>query len=280
MLLAGDNLKLVQDTKAALQQTFKMKDLGELKYFFGIEFARSKQGILMHQRKYSLELISELGLAASKPINTLIDTSIKLTTREFDEHFSKTNLAEDELLAYQAKKTHMEAALRIVRYIKSQPGQGILLSSNNNETVTAFCDADWVACPHTRKSITWYLIEVGDSLVSWNSKKQSIISRSSAEVEYRSLASTVAELTWLLGLMKEIDVKIDQPVTIFCDNKVAIQMPANPVYHERTKHIEIDCHFIREKIQQGMVKTEYIPTKEQPADMFTKGLNRVCNISI
>nr|XP_016486776.1 PREDICTED: uncharacterized mitochondrial protein AtMg00810-like [Nicotiana tabacum] len=178
-------------------------DLGELKYFLGIEFARSKEGILMHQRKYSLELISELGLAASKPINTPMDSNIKLTTREFDEHFCKDNLTEDEVLADQSSYQRL------------------------------------IACPYTRKSVTGYLIKIRESLISWKSKKQTTIFRSSAEAEYRSLASTVAELTWLLGLMKEIDVKVDQPVTIFCDNKATIQIAANPVYHERTKYIEI-----------------------------------------
>nr|XP_016456117.1 PREDICTED: uncharacterized mitochondrial protein AtMg00810-like [Nicotiana tabacum] len=196
MLLAGDNLKLIQDTKEALQQTFIMKDLGEQKYFLGIEFARSKQGILMHQRKYSLELISELGLAASKPASTPMDTNIELTTREFDEHFCQDKLAEDDILAdhgsYQRligkllylaitrpdisysvqtlsqylqrpKRSHMELALRIVKYIKSQPGQG---TSNNNETITAYCDADWEACSHSRKSVTGYLIKLGESPIS------------------------------------------------------------------------------------------------------------------
>ncbi|XP_019240162.1 PREDICTED: uncharacterized protein LOC109220154 [Nicotiana attenuata] len=93
-------------------------------------------------------------------------------------------------------KSHMEAALRIVRYIKNQPGQGILLSSIYNNTVSAYCDADWAACPNSRKSISGYLIKLGYSLTTWKSKKQTTVSRSSAEAEYRSLASTVAEVIW------------------------------------------------------------------------------------
>lgn len=90
-----------------------------------------------------------------------------------------------------------------------------------------------------------------------------------------SLATTVAELIWLLGMLKEVDIEFKTPVNIYTDSKAAIQIAANPVYHERTKHIEIDCHFIREKIQQGLIITNYITTKEQPADILTKGLNRI-----
>ena len=128
---------------------------------------------------------------------------------------------------------------------------------------------------HLVKSVTGYMIKIGQSLISWKAKKQKIVSRSSAEAEYRSLASTVSELVWLLGLLKEVGSKIQVPVQIYSDSKAAIQIAANPVYHERTKHIEIDCHFIREKLQKGLIKVEYISTKEQPADVLTKGLSRL-----
>jgi len=175
----------------------------------------------------------------------------------------------------QPKRSHMDAALRVVKYIKKQPGQGILLSSNSSTEITAYCDEDWAACPTTRRSVTGFVIKLGESMVSWKAKKQTTISRSSAEAEYRSLASTVAELVWLVGLLRSLDVEITLPVNIYSDSKSAIQLAANPVYHERTKHIEIDCHFIREKLQQGLINISYIPTQSQPADVLTKGLNRV-----
>lgn len=103
----------------------------------------------------------------------------------------------------QPKKSHMEATLRIVRYIKSQPGQGVLFSSKHNTTIIAYCDADWASCPHTTKSISGYLVKLRDTLVSWKSNKQTTISRSSIESEYTSMATIVTELVWLLGLIKE-----------------------------------------------------------------------------
>jgi len=115
----------------------------------------------------------------------------------------------------------------------------------------------------------------GNALVSWKSKKQDTVSRSSAEAEFRSMASTVAEITWLEGLYKELGVSINRPVQLFCDSKVAIQIAANPIFHERTKHIDIDCHFVREKIVQNLVQTQHVSTKEQLADLLTKSLGRL-----
>ncbi|XP_019069809.1 uncharacterized mitochondrial protein AtMg00810-like [Solanum lycopersicum] len=308
MLITGSSLKLIEDTKKALQQVFKMKDLGELKYFLGIEFTRSPAGILMHQRKYTLELIVEVGLTAAKPAGTPIDINVKLTSILYDEHVNKEHEESDDPLidqtAYQKiigkllylnttrpdisfstqtlsqflqqpKRSHLDVGLRVIRYLNKQLGQGLLLASDSDGQVTAFCDADWASCPLTRKSVTGYMVKIGQSLISWKAKKQTTVSRSSDEAEYRSLATTISELMWLLGLLKEIGTKIQVPFQVYSDSKAAIHIAGNPVYHERIKHIEIDCHFIREKLQKGLIKVEYIHTKEQPVDVLTKGLSRL-----
>ena len=260
----------------------------------------------MHQRKYTLELITEVGLTTAKPAGTPIDINVKLTSKLYDEHVKKAE-SDDPLIdqttyqkiigkllylnmtrpdisfstqtlsqfLQQPKRSHLDAALRVIRYLKKQPGQGLLLESDSDGQVTAFCDADWASCPLTRKSVTGYMVKIDRSLISWKAKKQTTVSRSSAEAEYRSLASTVSELVWLLGLLKEVGTKVQVPVQVYSDSKAAIQIAANPVYHERTKHIEIDCHFIIEKLQKGLIKVEYISTKEQPADVLTKGLSRL-----
>lgn len=282
MLITRDNLKIVEETKEKLKQALKMKDLAELRYFLGIEFARSEHGILMHQRKYTLEPISEAGLSGAKPSATPIDTNVKLTTKQYDDYIRGEDSTSElsDLLAdktrYQRligkllyltmtrpditfgvqnlseffqnlKRSHMEAALRIIRYVKNQLGQCILLPSKTNSTVIAYCDSDWASCPYTRKSVTGYLVMLGDSLINWKSKKQSTISKSSTKLEYKSMASTVAQLIWFLGLLKDLETKVKKLVIIYIDTKTAIQIVVNPTYHERTKYIEIDCHFIRKK---------------------------------
>ncbi|XP_055833656.1 secreted RxLR effector protein 161-like [Solanum dulcamara] len=181
-----------------------------------------------------MPLSAEIGMRAAKPTGTPIDVNVKLTSREYDQYVKKMQEAADDPLidqvSYQKlvgkllylnmtrpdisfstqilsqflsqpKKSHMEAALRVVRYLKKQSGQGILLSNNLGHKITAFCDADWAFCPLTRKSVTRYMIMIGKSLVLWKAKKKTTVSKSSTEAEYKSMASIVSELVWLLGML-------------------------------------------------------------------------------
>jgi len=172
----------------------------------------------------------------------------------------------------QPKKSHWEAALRVVRYLKHSPGLGVFMKRGSALQLSAYCDSDWAACPNTRRSVTGFVVQLGGSLISWKSKKQHTVSRSSAESEYRSMAAVVSEIIWLVGLLKDIDVKVPTPIELYCDNKAALQIASNPVFHERTKHIEIDCHFVRERLQAGLIKPAHLSTSLQLADLLTKGL--------
>uniref|UniRef100_A0A3Q7IDD0 Reverse transcriptase Ty1/copia-type domain-containing protein n=1 Tax=Solanum lycopersicum TaxID=4081 RepID=A0A3Q7IDD0_SOLLC len=242
LLITGNDIVLIKESQNTLQQNFKIKDLGELKYFLGIEFLRSDKGILMTQRKYTLELILEWGLAGLKPAITPLEQHMKYTTTKYDKHLKQEN--DDPQLvdkcAYQRlvgrllylamtrlnisyavqtlsqymhdpKQSHFEGALHVVRYLKGNPGLGILLSSDKNDKINAFCDSDWASCAITRKSVTGYCVKLGKSLVSWKSKKQETVSRSTAEAEYRSMASTVSEIIWLVGLLKEMNMEAKLP---------------------------------------------------------------------
>ena len=136
----------------------------------------------------------------------------------------------------------------------------------------AYSDADWATCTDSRKSLTGYCIYLGSSLVSWKTKKQSTVSRFSTEAEYRSLASTVCELKWLSYILQDFGINLQQPITMWCDNNAAIHITANPVFHERTKHLDIDCHVVREQYKAGFIIPQHISTKHQVADIFTKAL--------
>jgi hypothetical protein len=169
---------------------------------------------------------------------------------------------------------HLDAVHRVLRYIKQAPGQGLFMPSASPIQLHAYCDADWAKCKDTQRSVTGYCILLGKSLISWKTKKQTTVSRSSVEAKYRSMATTCCEVTWLKQLLTYLNVSHSQPVQLYCDNKAAIHIASNPVFHERTKHIEIDCHVVREKLQNGLIQTEHVSTNQQPADLFTKALGQ------
>ncbi|XP_019255206.1 PREDICTED: uncharacterized protein LOC109233798 [Nicotiana attenuata] len=304
LLIIGSNDQLITEAKEILHQQFKLKDLGELKYFMGIEILRSATGVLLNQRKYVLELISEMGLSGAKPAITPLETNIKLTTIAYDQATGSTgdSLLED-VSTYQRligrlmyvtstkpdisyaihtlsqfmqhpKKSDWEAAIRVVRYLRNSPGQGIWLRSGPASKLQCWCDSDWATCPNTRRLVTGYVVKFGESFISWKSKKQQTVSRSSAVAEYRSMASAVAKVTWLLGLFQELGVPIKLHVLLQCDSKSAIQLAANPIFHERTKYIVIYCHFIRDEFKAGVVKTVYVHSKVQQAYLLTKSLSQ------
>ena len=139
-------------------------------------------------------------------------------------------------------------------------------------TLVAYSDADWAGCPDTRRSTSGFVVYLGDALVSWSSKRQPTVSRSSAEAEYRAVANVVAECCWLRQLLGELRVPLPAATVTYCDNISSVYMAANPVHHRRTKHIKLDIHFVREKVALGEFRVLHVPTKQQFADVLTKGL--------
>ncbi|XP_031277267.1 uncharacterized protein LOC116135691 [Pistacia vera] len=287
--LCGNEEKAIIEFKEYLHSTFHIKDLGTPKYFLGIEIACSLEGISLSQQKYELELIAYSGLTACKPSVIPVEENVKLTIQEYDEKSKNPKidpLLEDssnyqwlvgrliyitmtrpdisyavQILSqfmHAPKQSHMDAAVKVLKYLKGCPGLGLLLPRKGDLNITAYYDSDWGSCPMTRRPLTGFCVKLGESLISWKTKKQSTVSLSSAEAEYRAMAKTTCEITWILGLLRDLNLQVKTPIKLYCDNKVANDIAANPVFHERTKHIEIDCHFIRDKIQEGMIKTKHI----------------------
>ncbi|CAM8893796.1 unnamed protein product [Rhodiola kirilowii] len=166
----------------------------------------------------------------------------------------------------------MRAAFRLLRYIKNTPAQGITFPADSSLQLQAFCDADWAACPITRRSITGHCVLLGSSIISWKTKKQPVVSRCSTESEYRAMAAACCELVWLSRLLHDMGVSVAQFILLHCDNKAAIHIAHNPVFHELTKHIEIDCHLVRAHFFSKFINPVHIGTADQPADIFTKPL--------
>jgi hypothetical protein len=173
---------------------------------------------------------------------------------------------------HDPRQPHLALLKRILRYIRGTTSHGLLLRSSTDLSVTTYSDADWGGCPDTRRSTSGFCVYLGDALVSWSSKRQPTVSKSSAEAEYRAVANAAAECIWLRQLLGELRCDIEQATIVFCDNVSAVYMSKNPIHHKRTKHIELDIHFVRERVQLGDLRVLHVPTIEQFADVMTKGL--------
>ncbi|GKA16810.1 retrovirus-related pol polyprotein from transposon RE2 [Tanacetum coccineum] len=211
LIVSGNDHEAITQFKTYLSNCFHMKDLGNLKYFLGIEVVRAKEGIFLCQRKYALDIIFEVGLLGAKPAKIPMEQNHHLGLaqgRLFEDpeqyrrlvgrliylYFTRPDLAYSvHILSHFMQNPqieHWEAAIRVVRYLKGSPGQGVILRNNCDLQLRGWCDTDWAGCPLTRRSLTGWLVYLGDSPISWKTKKQHIVSRFFAEAEYRSMALT------------------------------------------------------------------------------------------
>jgi hypothetical protein len=167
---------------------------------------------------------------------------------------------------------HLTAVKQILRYLQGTLGYDLLLHCASPSKLVVYTDVDWVGCPGTRRSTSGYAVFLGDNLVSWSSKHQTVVSHSSAEEEYRAVANGVAEACWLRQLLQELHNPLSRATVVYYDNVSAVYLSINPVQHQRTKHVEINLQFIHERIAIGDVCVLHIPMTSQFADIFTKGL--------
>lgn len=209
-------------------------------------------------------------LDSATPYREIIGRLLYLTITRPDITFAVNTLS--QFLQFPTD-AHMHAAIRILKYIKGSPGQGLFYSANNDICINAFADADWGTCTDTRRSISGLCVYIGTSLISWKCKKQQVASHSSTEAEYRSMAEATREIIWIQQLLKDFRVQVTSTAKLFSDNKSAIYIATNPAFHERTKHIDIDCHTTRDQIKLGNLKTLHVESENQLADILTKPLH-------
>ena len=295
IILTGDYEDELIKLKTLLAKEFETKDLGSLKYFLGMEVARSRKGISVSQWKYVLDLLKETGMLGCKPAETPMDSSTKLGANKDSVPVDKGryqrlvgkliylshtrpdigfSVSVFSQFMNGPTEEHMEAVNRILRYLKMTPGKGLYFRKNTRKDIEVFVDADWAGSITDRRSTSGYCTYVWGNLVTWRSKKQPVVSRSSAEAEFRAMALGICEGIWLERLMRELGILTSEPMKVFCDNQSAINIAKNLVHHDRTKHVEIDRHFIKEKIENGTVSLLYTPTSQQIADILTKALPR------
>ena len=168
---------------------------------------------------------------------------------------------------------HMNAVNRILAYLKSAPGKGILFSKHGHLDIVGYTDSDFAGSRIDRKSTSGYLSFVGGNLVSWRSKKQNVVSLSSAEAEYRAMHHGITELSWLKILLTDLGFGPKGPMVLFCNNKAAIEIANNPVQHDRTKHVELDRNYIKDNLDSGTIEIPYTKSSDQLADIMTHAVH-------
>lgn len=295
IIVTGSNPQHINSLISSLHNRFALKDLGDLHYFLGIQVSKTDSGgLLLTQSKYISDMLTRVNMAAAKPQPTPMAAGTKLSqfgTDKFDNpklyrsvvgalqyvcitrpeiSFSVNKVSQ---FMHSPLVDHWQCVKRILRYLQGTSTFGLHLQKCSSPRITALCDADWAADINDRRSTTGFCVYFGNNLISWSSKKQAVVSRSSTEAEYRALASVVSELCWLQALLSELKLPPSaEPPTIYCDNMSTVMLSANPVLHSRMKHIELDLFFVREKVQAKMLTVTHISSKDQIADVLTKPL--------
>ena len=291
MIITRDDSAGIRSFQHFLSQHFEMKDLGTLSYFLGLEVTSSSDGYYLSQAKYAYDLLSKAGITDNKTVSTPLEYNAKLTLLDGEPISDATRYRQlvgsliyltvtrpdiSHAVGMVSKfmdaprSVHYAAVLQILRYVKGTLYHGMHYSSRSSLEFHAYSDANWAVDPTDRCSITGFCFLLGSSLVSWRSKKQDVVSRSSTEVKYRALADTICELVWLRWLLANMDAPQLTATPLYCDNRSAIYIAHNDVFHESTKHIEIDCHITRQHLKKGNLKLFSISSADQPADIFTK----------
>ena len=293
IIIASSCDKATMLLKEALQTSFKLRDLGTLRYFLGLEITRSSSGISICQRKYVLDLLTDTGLLGCKPSSIPMDPSVKLSTEDGELlpnaevyrrlvgkllylTFTRPDItfAVHKLCQFTSspRAPHLHAAYKVLHYLKGTIGLGLFYSACSDLKLSAFTDADWGSCPDTRRSVSGLCVFVGSSLITWKSNKQDTVSSSSAESEYRAMSEAVKEMLWFRNMMEDLWIETREAAPLYCDNTAAIHIANNAVFHERTKHVERDCHIVREWVKKSLVRTLHVRTANQLADILTKPL--------
>ncbi|CAL1409334.1 unnamed protein product [Linum trigynum] len=281
-----------------LRLKFALRDLGQLSYFLGLEVHHTADGLILNQRKYILELLKRSGMSTANAISTpctanqLLQSASDLSPAFADPglyrsivgglqylSFTRPDLsfAVNHVSQFQQSPTdaHWAAVKRIMRYLQGTLTQGLVFQRSARPQLHGYSDASFASSPRDRKSISGYAVFYGSNLVSWSTRKQKAVARSSTECEYRALATLASEVIWLQSLLAELGQPTHTSPVLWCDNLGATYLAHNPVFHTRSKHLEIEFHFVRDRVNKQQLHVRYLPATDQLADVLTKPLARL-----
>ena len=291
MLITGSS-SAINKVISELSDRFSLKDLGKVKQFLRVEVSYTAQGLHLSQGSYIREILEKVQKLDSKLFPTPMLTNLKLSKNEGDPfldgklyrstvgelQYATITRPEISFCVYKVSQfmaslldTHWKVVKRILRYLAGTVDYGLHVQ-NSEFKLIAFFDSDWAANMYNRRSVSGCCVYFGKNLISWCSKKQPVVSRSSTEAEYRSLAQTVCEVSWITSLLGELQIDLLEIPIVWIDNMSTIALASNPVLHARTKHIEIDLHFVREKVKEKRLELRYVPTTYQIVDILTTPL--------
>ncbi|WVY97892.1 hypothetical protein V8G54_030043 [Vigna mungo] len=284
IILTGSSSTELSNLISTLVAQFSLKDLGCLNYFLGVEVIPSATGLFLSQRKYITDLLHKSGMANTKPASTPLSASAQLLKDSGDllpcpteyralvGSLQYLSLTRPDITFNTNKLAQFMQHPRTTHWSAFKWVLCIFISATAPLTFHAYSDADWAGGKDDYISTTGYLLYLGSTPISWSSRKQRSVARSSTEAEYKALADTASELLWVLSLFTDLGHMPTTNPVIFCDNLGATTLSANPIFHSRMKHIALAYQFVRENVQKGKFRVSFVSTDDQLADIFTKPL--------
>jgi hypothetical protein len=295
LIITGADIEEIARFKHQMMDKFRMSDLGLLHFYFGIEFQQNASGITLSQGAYAGKLLERAGMADCNPAQVPMEHRLKLSKNckaaATDPTFYRSvvgclrylvhtrpdiSFAVGYVSRFMEAPTseHLAAVKHLLRYIAGTINLGCRYTGDGDEELIGFNDSDMAGDVDDRKSTSGTLFMLGGNPVTWQSQKQKVVALSSCEAEYVAASTAACQGVWLQRLLRDLVKKNYGTMTIFIDNKSAIQLCKNPVFHDRTKHIEVRFHYIRECVEAGKLDVDYISTNEQLGDIHTKPLGR------
>jgi hypothetical protein len=294
IIITSSSNQAIDTLLSNLKSDFAVQQLGPLKFFLGIEVLNSPNGVLLSQQRYIKDILSRTKMLDAKSVNTPMASSISLSAHEgepFPDHtlFCSTvgalqylsitrpdiAFAVNRLSQFMHKptQTHWQSVKRLLQYLKNTIQFGLHIYRSSCHTLHAFCDADWVGNKDDRRSTGSFCIFLSKNLISWSCRKQATVARSSTEAKYKALANTAAEIKWLQSLFQVLGLVLSISPLLWCDNIGATYLSSNPIFHARTKHIEIDFHLVRDMVAAKQLNVRFISSIDQLVDVLTKPIS-------